>query len=84
MFCTEDQIEEEVLRCLDFGFYIYDQFGFEPRLELSTRPDKRVGTDEMWDKAEAALTQALERQRPRVRPRTRATAPSTARRSTST
>jgi threonyl-tRNA synthetase len=60
VFCTEAQIEEEVLRCVDFGFYIYDQFGFEPRLELSTRPEKRVGTDEMWDKAEAALTRALE------------------------
>ncbi|HEY1277902.1 MAG TPA: threonine--tRNA ligase [Thermoleophilaceae bacterium] len=60
VFCREDQIEEEVLRCLDFGFFIYDQFGFEPRLELSTRPEKRVGTEEMWDKAEAALTNALE------------------------
>ena len=57
-----DQIEEEVVRCLDFGFYIYDHFGLKPRLELSTRPEKRVGTDEMWDKAEAALQQALENQ----------------------
>src|SRR3712207_6937460 len=32
VFCTEEQIEEEVLRCLDFGFFIYDQFGFSPRL----------------------------------------------------
>src|SRR3954453_5853854 len=60
VFCTEDQIEEEVLRCLDFGFFIYDRFGLEPRLELSTRPDKRVGTEAMWDKAEAALQRALE------------------------
>jgi threonyl-tRNA synthetase len=60
VFCTEEQIEEEVLRCLDFGFFIYDQFGFEPRLELSTRPEKRVGSEEMWDKAEAALQQALD------------------------
>jgi threonyl-tRNA synthetase len=60
IFCTEDQIPEEVQRCLDFGFAIYDVFGFEPRLELSTRPEKRVGTDEMWDKAEAALQRALE------------------------
>jgi threonyl-tRNA synthetase len=60
VFCTEDQIEEEVMRCLDFGFFIYDQFGFEPRLELSTRPEKRVGSEEMWDKAEAALQRALE------------------------
>src|SRR5215218_3801277 len=62
VFCREDQIEEEVVRCLDFGFFIYDQFGFEPRLELSTRPEKRVGTEEMWDKAESALRAALENQ----------------------
>jgi threonyl-tRNA synthetase len=60
VFCREDQIEEEVIRCLDFGFFIYDQFGLEPRLELSTRPEKRVGTEEMWDKSEAALLKALE------------------------
>src|SRR4051794_36909960 len=60
VFCTEEQIEEEALRCVDFGFWIYDQFGFSPRLELSTRPEKRVGEEEMWDKAEAALTNALE------------------------
>ena len=46
---------------------IYDRFGFEPRLELSTRPEKRVGSDEMWDRAEAALERALEKPRPRVR-----------------
>ena len=59
VFCAEEQIEQEVLRCLDFGFFIYDQFGFSPRLELSTRPEKRVGSDEMWDRAEAALGRAL-------------------------
>ncbi len=60
VFCTEEQIEEEVLRCVDFSYFIYDQFGFKPRLELSTRPDKRVGSEEMWDKAEAALQRALD------------------------
>ena len=60
IFCTEEQIQEEVIRCLDFGFAIYDTFGFEPRLELSTRPEKRIGADEMWDRAEAALQRALE------------------------
>jgi threonyl-tRNA synthetase len=60
VFCTEDQIEEEAMRCLDFGFHIYKQFGLEPRLELSTRPEKRVGSEEMWDKAEAALLRTLE------------------------
>ena len=68
VFCREDQIEEEVVRCLDFGFYIYDQFGFKPRLELSTRPEKRVGTEEMWDKAEAALQRGAREPGPRVRP----------------
>lgn len=59
IFCTEDQIEEEVIRCLEFGFAIYDRFGFEPRLELSTRPEKRIGEEAMWDRAEAALERAL-------------------------
>jgi threonyl-tRNA synthetase len=60
IFCTEEQIPGEVNRCLDFGYAIYDRFGFEPRLELSTRPDKRIGTEEMWDRAEHALTAALD------------------------
>jgi threonyl-tRNA synthetase len=59
IFCTEEQVPEEIGRCLDFGFAIYDTFGFEPRLELSTRPEKRVGRDEMWDRAEAGLERAL-------------------------
>jgi len=59
IFCTEEQVKEEVQRCLDFGFFIYETFGFEPRLELSTRPEKRVGSDEMWDRAESALDAAL-------------------------
>jgi threonyl-tRNA synthetase len=62
IFCTEEQIEDEVVGCLDFGFDIYKLFGFEPRLELSTRPEKRLGSDEMWDHAEAALENALKRQ----------------------
>jgi threonyl-tRNA synthetase len=47
------------VRCLEFGFAIYDRFGFEPRLELSTRPEKRIGEEAMWDRAEAALERAL-------------------------
>jgi threonyl-tRNA synthetase len=61
IFCTEQQLEDEVLRCLDFGFYLYELFGFEPRVELSTRPDNRLGSDETWDHAEDALAQALKR-----------------------
>jgi len=59
IFCTEEQIEDEVIACLDFGFFLYDLFGFEPRLELSTRPEQRIGTEEMWDRAEGALESAL-------------------------
>ncbi|HYI98091.1 MAG TPA: threonine--tRNA ligase [Thermoleophilaceae bacterium] len=59
IFCTEDQVKDEVKACLAFGFFIYDVFGFQPKLELSTRPEKRVGTDEMWDRAEASLEAAL-------------------------
>ena len=59
IFCTEEQIEQEVIACLEFGFHLHEVFGFEPRLELSTRPEKRIGTDEMWDRAEEALESAL-------------------------
>jgi threonyl-tRNA synthetase len=59
IFCTEEQVQEEVVRCLRFGFHIYALFGFEPRLELSTRPAKRIGSDQMWERAEGALEGAL-------------------------
>ena len=61
IFCTPEQIEDEVAGCLDFGFHLYDLFGFEPRVELSTRPDNRLGTDEVWDHAEGALAGAMRR-----------------------
>jgi len=60
IFCTEDQVKDEVVKCLQFGFDLYQRFELEPRLELSTRPEQRIGSDEMWDRAEAALTEALE------------------------
>jgi len=59
IFCSESDVEREVIACLDFGFFLYDLFGFEPRLELSTRPERRIGSDEMWDAAEGALESAL-------------------------
>ena len=59
IFCTDDQVEEEVVRCLDFGYFIYHLFGFEPEPRLSTRPEQRLGTDEMWDRAEQALAGAM-------------------------
>lgn len=60
IFCTEEQIQDEVKEVLDFGFALYELFGFEPVLELSTRPEKRVGSDETWDHAEGALRSALD------------------------
>ncbi|HVP87376.1 MAG TPA: threonine--tRNA ligase, partial [Casimicrobiaceae bacterium] len=61
VFCTPEQIEDEVLACLDFGYAIYDLLGLEMKVELSTRPDNKLGTDEEWDAAEDALSKALER-----------------------
>jgi threonyl-tRNA synthetase len=61
IFCTREQIEDEVLGCLDYGFFLYDLFGFEMRVELSTRPENKLGTDEEWDQAEGALAGALAR-----------------------
>jgi threonyl-tRNA synthetase len=62
IFCSEDQVQQEVAGCLEFAFATYRLFDFDVRLELSTRPQERVGTDEMWDRAEQALTSALDAQ----------------------
>ena len=61
LFCTEEQIEDEVFACLDYVFYLYDLFGMEARFELSTRPENKLGSDEQWDHAEGALHGALRR-----------------------
>jgi threonyl-tRNA synthetase len=60
IYCTEDQIQEEVAGCLEFAFAIYEIFGLDVRFELSTRPEQRIGSDELWDMTEAALASALE------------------------
>ncbi len=63
IFCTEDQILSEVIAFNDLLFEVYKDFGFEDVLiKLSTRPEKRVGSDETWDKAEMALEDALNEQ----------------------
>jgi threonyl-tRNA synthetase len=62
IYCTPEQVEDEVLGCLDYAFYLYELLGLDVRAELSTRPENRLGTDEEWDKAEGALAAALERQ----------------------
>ncbi|MCP5160185.1 MAG: threonine--tRNA ligase [Hahellaceae bacterium] len=61
IFCTEEQMQDEVSKFIDLLYDVYRDFGFdEVLLKLSTRPEKRVGSDEIWDKAEAALAQALD------------------------
>jgi threonyl-tRNA synthetase len=60
IFCTEDQIMEESLKVNDLILSIYKDFGFDDLvIKLSTRPEKRVGSDEAWDRAEAALSLVL-------------------------
>jgi threonyl-tRNA synthetase len=60
IFCTEEQIQQEVAACLEFAFATYEVFGVDVRLELSTRPDERIGSDALWDHSEQALVSALE------------------------
>ncbi len=63
IFCTEDQILSEVKAFNDLLFEVYRDFGFvDVLIKLSTRPEKRVGSDDTWDKAEKALQDALEEQ----------------------
>ena len=61
IFCTREQIEDEIFGCLDFASYLYDLFSMEARFELSTRPEGKLGSDEEWDFTEAALARALAR-----------------------
>ncbi len=62
IFCTREQIEDEIFGCLDYAKFLYDLFGLDARFELSTRPENKLGTDEEWDFTEGALRSALERQ----------------------
>ena len=60
IFCTEGQLQQEVGDLIDLTFEVYREFGFEEiDVALSLRPEQRVGSDSMWDKAEAALELAL-------------------------
>jgi threonyl-tRNA synthetase len=61
VFVTEEQIQEEIDGMVEYARYLYDLFGVTASAELSTRPEKRLGTDEQWDRAEAALESALKR-----------------------
>jgi threonyl-tRNA synthetase len=61
IFCTEDQIGQETDKFIDLLFTVYKDFGFEDIIvKLATRPDKRVGSDEIWDKSESFLRQVLQ------------------------
>ena len=61
IFCTEDQITEESKKVCDLVLSIYKDFGFENvSIKFSDRPEKRVGNDDVWDKSEAALREAME------------------------
>jgi threonyl-tRNA synthetase len=63
VFCTEDQIQEEIDAMFDYVDFLYDTFGVRElaHAELATRPDNKLGTDEQWDHTEGVLTRALER-----------------------
>src|SRR5436190_2733740 len=59
IFCTEEQIQDEIADVVDYARKLYELFGLKASAELSTRPDNKLGTDEEWDMTEAALEEAL-------------------------
>ncbi|HEX3254797.1 MAG TPA: threonine--tRNA ligase [Gaiellaceae bacterium] len=59
IYCTAEQIQDELLGCLDYAYYLYDLFELNMRVELSLRPENKLGTDEEWDFAEEELRKAL-------------------------
>jgi threonyl-tRNA synthetase len=59
IFCTTEQIQGELLACLDYAYFLYDLFDLDIRVELSLRPDDKLGADEDWDFAEEELRRAL-------------------------
>jgi threonyl-tRNA synthetase len=63
IFCTEKQLEEEIFKVMELVDIIYSKFGFKYDIELSTRPEKRIGSDKEWDKAENALKKVLDKKK---------------------
>jgi threonyl-tRNA synthetase len=59
IFCTEEQIQDEIAAVVDYARFLYELFDLKASAELSTRPDNKLGTDEQWDRNEAALEEAL-------------------------
>jgi len=61
LFCTPEQAEDEIFTCIDLIDEVMGTLGLEYRLDFSTRPENRIGEDDVWDRAETALRQALDR-----------------------
>jgi threonyl-tRNA synthetase len=61
IFCTREQIEDEIFGCLDYAAFLYGLFELEAGFELSTRPENKLGSDEEWDFTEGARRAALDR-----------------------
>jgi threonyl-tRNA synthetase len=59
IYCTREQIQDELIACLDYAYYLYDLFDLDIRVELSLRPENKLGTDGEWDFAEEELRKAL-------------------------
>ncbi len=63
IYCTEKQIEEEIGKIIELDDFFYSKFGLKYRVELSTRPEKRIGSDAIWDKAEKILENVLKKRK---------------------
>lgn len=63
IFCTEKQMEDELIKVIELVDLFYKKFGFSYHTELSTRPEKRIGDDKIWDKAEKALEKVLKKKK---------------------
>ncbi len=63
IFCTEKQMEEELIGVIELVDFIYKKFNLTYRMELSTRPEKRIGSDKIWDKAEKVLEKVLKKKK---------------------
>lgn len=63
IFCTEEQLEEQIIELIDLVHEVYSTFGLKYDIELSTMPEKAMGSKELWDKAEKALKKALEKKK---------------------
>jgi threonyl-tRNA synthetase len=68
IFVTPEQLEDEIVRVVDIADYFYKKFNLDYHVEFSTRPEKKMGSDEIWDKAESALENALGRKKYKVNP----------------